>query len=473
MHTSGSDPELEVIGITQDSRNVTSGMAFIAIRGTEVDGHLFLEDAVENGASVIICEDSFYTESDSVWVIEVESTRAILGKLAQAFVQNPADSLRIIGVTGTNGKTTTATLIYQILTAAGKKTSLLGTVSKRILADEIESSLTTADPIELAVDMKNMVNAGSEFLVMEVSSHALHQQRVNGFDFEIAAFTNLSHDHLDYHRTMDQYADAKKLLFDGLRSTSTAVINADDPYGAHMISNCDADCVEISFKTDRYELISESSNGITLRIADIAIDSPLIGRFNAYNLATACEVALAAGVEKAELKQAVLQANGAIGRMEKITSKPDRGPVVIVDYAHTPDALEHVVTTLMRLKLEKESLTVIFGAGGNRDRSKRPEMAKAAALADKVVVTSDNPRFEDPGKIIDDIMAGFEDPDPVIQITDRREAISKTIAEAGEHELILIAGKGHEDYQDVKGTKHPFDDRRIAEQALQKRSGGN
>jgi len=462
-----------VIGITQDSRNVTSGMAFIAIRGTEVDGHLFLEDAVENGASVIICEDSFYTETDSVCVIEVESTRAILGKLAQAFVQNPAESLRIIGVTGTNGKTTTATLIYQILTAAGKKTSLLGTVSKRILADEIESSLTTADPIELAVDMKNMVNAGSEFLVMEVSSHALHQQRVSGFDFEIAAFTNLSHDHLDYHRTMEQYADAKKLLFDGLRSSSTAVINADDPYGAHMIGNCNAGSVEISFKKDRYELIEESSNGISLRIADITVDSPLIGRFNAYNLATACEIALAAGIEKADLKHAVEQANGAIGRMEKIRSKADSGPVVIVDYAHTPDALEHVVTTLMRLKQENESLTVVFGAGGNRDRSKRPEMAKAASLADKVVVTSDNPRFEDPVRIIDDIMEGFEDPNSIIRITDRKEAITKTIAEAGKHELILIAGKGHEDYQDVQGTKHPFDDRRIADEALHKRSGGN
>lgn len=449
---------------------MTPGSVFIAIRGNEVDGHMFLEDAIARGANVLICEESFYTDAIDVCVIEVESTREILGTIAQQFAGAPAQKLTIIGITGTNGKTTVATLVYQVLTKLGKKASLLGTVSKRILEEELHSSLTTSDPIELASDMKAMTEAGSEFLVMEVSSHALSQARVNGFDFNVAAFTNLSHDHLDYHSTVEEYAKAKKLLFDQLPSTSTAIVNIDDVRGHFMISDTKANVEEFSFKTQDNHILQNSANGLTLIVDEVNIKSPLVGDFNAYNVAEAFLICKALGFDGNSIAKALQTCSGASGRMETVVVEGDHLPIVIVDYAHTPDALENVLSTLAKLKKEDGKLICVFGAGGDRDPTKRPEMARAATkYADQLFVTSDNPRFENPDVIINQILTGFDQKEHVITQSDRKEAIQEAIKSAKSNDIVLIAGKGHEDYQDIRGTKHPFNDYEIAEAALQQK----
>tara|TARA_R110000868_G_scaffold259361_3_gene517217 strand:+ start:46261 stop:47718 length:1458 start_codon:yes stop_codon:yes gene_type:complete len=473
LHVSRTKPEEELHRLVQDSRQITEGSVFIAVRGHEVDGHMFLEDAIQRGAKVLITEESYYTDADGVCVIEVENTRTLVGKLAQAFAGNPAKKLLIIGITGTNGKTTTATLVHQILSKTGKKASLLGTVSKKILEEEISSSLTTSDPIELANDMKMMVEAGSDYLVMEVSSHALIQSRVSGFDFSVAAFTNLSHDHLDYHVTVEEYAKAKKILFDTLPKTSVAIINADDQYGAYMLSDCKAKNVLLSFGTEHSYILSNSSTGLKLSVEGVNIDSPLIGKFNAYNVAQAYLICKELGLSPSSISKALSTSSGAAGRMQSI--EIENAPLAIVDYAHTPDALENVLSTLSQVKEKDQKLTVIFGAGGDRDSSKRPEMAQVVEkYADTIFVTSDNPRFEDPEKIISDVLVGFEKKAKVISITNRKDAIERAIAESDVRNIVLIAGKGHEDYQDIKGVKHLFDDRVIAKGALELYSkGGN
>ncbi len=465
LHVSRTKPEGELRSLAQNSRNVKKDSVFIAVRGHEVDGHMFLEDAIAQGAKVLITEESYYTDAEGVCVMEVENTRVLVGKLAQAFAGNPAKKLSVIGITGTNGKTTTATLVHQILTKAGKKASLLGTVSKKILEEEVSSSLTTSDPIELANDMKIMLEAGSDYLVMEVSSHALVQSRVSGFDFKVAAFTNLSHDHLDYHITLKEYAKAKKILFDSLPASSSAIINVDDEYGSFMFSDCTAKTVLFSFKSDTNSIISNSSTGLKLELAGVEIESPLIGEFNAYNVAEAYLICKELGMDSSSISEALKTANGAAGRMQAI--EVEGAPLAIVDYAHTPDALENVLSTLSQVKEKDQKLIVVFGAGGDRDASKRPEMAKAAeTFAETIYVTSDNPRFENPDTIIADILAGFETTNKVTSITNRKEAIQQAISLAGKNDIILIAGKGHEDYQDVEGTKHPFDDRLVATEAL-------
>lgn len=472
LHTTNKKFEGELRSFAINSREVQEDSVFIAIRGTQVDGHMFLEDAIERGAKVVICEESYYTDHD-VCVIEVENTQKIAGRIAQAFAGNPADQLKIVGITGTNGKTTTATLVYQILSACNKKASMLGTVSKRILDDVLDSKLTTSDPIELAADMKAMVEAGSEYLVMEVSSHALHQDRVAGVDFEVAAFTNLTQDHLDYHETLEEYARAKKILFDTLPESSTAVINMDDPMGATMLQDCKAQQLTLSFSDESSHILKNSSEGITLIVNGEKIESPLIGTFNAYNIGEAFLICIALGLEPKEIANALCNAKGAAGRMEPVQVDGSSLPVVIVDYAHTPDALKNVLSTLCTIKEEEQTLTVVFGAGGDRDSGKRPKMAQAAyEFADRIIITSDNPRSENPDLIITDILNGLEDMDKVKSITDRKEAIKHAIDEATENEIILIAGKGHEDYQEVKGERHPFDDREIARVFLRAKAKG-
>lgn len=473
LHISRTKPEDEIGPLVQDSRKVTEGSVFIAIRGTEVDGHLFLEDAIHRGAKVLICEESFYTDKEGVCVMEVENSRSLFGPLAQAFEDNPAQKLTIVGITGTNGKTTTSTLVYQILQYAGKKASLLGTVEKRILDTPLDSKLTTADPIELAADMKKMVEAGSEYLVMEVSSHALHQLRVGGIEFSIGAFTNLSHDHLDYHETLEAYASTKKMLFDGLKADATAIINMDDEYGPFMASDTKAKVIGLSFEDTDTQIISSSPDGLVLSVKGTEIRTPLVGNFNAYNVAESFLISEALGLDKNTIVKALQEVKGAPGRMEIVSTMAD-SPKVMVDYAHTPDALANVLSTLKMLKKEDQKLFVVFGAGGDRDSVKRPEMAKAAqAYADRIIVTSDNPRTENPDLIIADILQGFEITDNVTSITSRKEAIHWAIEEAQPQDIVLIAGKGHEDYQEIEGVRHPFDDRVVATEALQlKKQGG-
>ncbi|NGP89417.1 UDP-N-acetylmuramoyl-L-alanyl-D-glutamate--2,6-diaminopimelate ligase [Fodinibius halophilus] len=470
-----SGPEPTAIGaLTQDSRAVEEGDVFIAVRGFNVDGHIFIEDAVENGASVIICEESYYTDKE-VCVLEVEDTRLLVGKLAQAFEGNPADRLTIIGITGTNGKTTVATLVFQVLQQLGEQPSLLGTVAKRIGNEELRSLLTTSDPIELAADMAKMVETNSTHLVMEVSSHALDQERVAGVNFDIAVFTNLSHDHLDYHDDLKSYAASKKKLFDNLDDDAHAIINGDDDQAAFITMDCSAKVIDFSFNKAldvECQILSNSIEGVVTRIGDQVIESPLIGAFNAYNIAEAFLICRALGYEKEAIANALETASGAAGRLERVQESANgNNPVVLVDYAHTPDALENVVQTLAELKQENQLLHTIFGCGGDRDKTKRPKMAKIAErYSDKVTVTSDNPRSEDPDEIIDEIMVGFEETDSAERITDRREAIEKAVKDGDHHTMILIAGKGHETYQEVQGQRHDFDDRAIASKALASRN---
>ncbi|NIR73090.1 MAG: UDP-N-acetylmuramoyl-L-alanyl-D-glutamate--2,6-diaminopimelate ligase [Aliifodinibius sp.] len=470
-----SGPEPKSIGmLRQDSRKIEEGDVFIAIKGFQVDGHSFIDDAIANGASVIICEDPFYSD-DEVSVVEVPDTRSLIGPLAQEFYDNPANKLTLIGITGTNGKTTVANLVYQTLQNLGARPSLLGTISKRIGDRERESSLTTSDPIELASDMAQMVEAGSTHLVMEVSSHALDQQRVHGINFEIAAFTNLSHDHLDYHDDLKSYAKSKKILFDNLSPDSTAVINGDDDYASFIVMDCPARIIDFSFNKALEvdcQVLSNNMDGLVLRIGKIMIESPLVGAFNAYNLSQAFLICRSMGYQDEEVKDALEASTGAAGRLERIKGSEKEGnPVVLVDYAHTPDALENVASTLAEIKAEGHTLHIIFGCGGNRDKTKRPKMARIAeTYGDKVTVTSDNPRNEDPDAIIDAIMQGFDDAEPIIRITDRKKAIEQAIKDADANTMILIAGKGHETYQEIAGKRHDFDDRAIARTALGNRN---
>lgn len=467
-----SGPEPNRIGtLTQDSRKVEEDSVFIAIRGFQVDGHTFIDDAIANGASVIICEESYYTEED-VCILQVEDTRSLVGPLAQAFKGNPEQELTLIGITGTNGKTTVATLVYQVLQKLGAKTSLLGTIGKRIGDKEIKSSLTTSDPIELASDMAQMVEMGSTHLVMEVSSHALDQQRTSGIDFQVAAFTNLSHDHLDYHDDLKAYAKSKKQLFDKLPADATAVINGDDEQAGFITEDCPARIVNFSFKKAldvECQVLSSSMNGLVVRIGRIMIESPLVGTFNAYNLTEAFLICRALEYADKNIKEALQTSAGAAGRLERVQgSGKSNNPVVLIDYAHTPDALENVASTLAEIKDEKQKLHIVFGCGGNRDQTKRPKMAKVAEqYGEKVTVTSDNPRDEDPDTIIDEIMTGFDSPESVERITDRKKAIENAVKNGQSHTMILIAGKGHETYQEINGERHDFDDREIARKALE------
>ena len=475
LDTSKYQSDTVVGPLVQDSRQVTDGSVFIAIRGHEVDGHAFMEDAIYRGAKVVICEESFYSDED-VCIIEVENTRSLIGPLAHKMAGNPANQLKVVGITGTNGKTTTATLVYQILMECGYKASLLGTVAKKILDETIDSKLTTSDPIELASDMRAMVDAGSQYLVMEVSSHALHQERVNGFSFDIGVFTNLSQDHLDYHNNIEEYAAAKKLLFDRLPADGTAIVNVDDAYGKRMIAQCDAQLIKFSFEEEENAILSNTAEGLKLTVHGQELSSSLSGNFNAYNIAQAYLVCEALGLDSAVIADALTKVDGAPGRMENVTLEggKDKLPTVIVDYAHTPDALENVLTTLKSLKENaNQKLICVFGAGGDRDTSKRPKMAQAAEqFADLVIVTSDNPRTENPDVIIADILQGFESTENVSSITSRDEAINHAIQTANASDIVLIAGKGHENYQEINGERHHFDDREVAREALTAKLGG-
>lgn len=462
--------------LRNDSRKVAKGDIFIAIRGYEADGHTFLADAVENGASVLISEERYEAGSDAV-VVVVENTRKLISPLAQKIAGDPAKDLRIIGITGTNGKTTVATLVWQVLRYLNQPAGLLGTVSKRINDEEHESRLTTADSIELAADMKKMKAAGCIYLVMEVSSHALHQERVHGIDFEVAAFTNISHDHLDYHSTMEEYAASKKKLFDELSETSWAVINADDTYAGYMIDDTPAKILDFSLHGRALinATLEEMSADVTiLGVEGVKVHSPLVGHFNAVNIVQALMICTALGFDGRTVASNLGKCKGAEGRMEKVTVNGgyDHLPVIIVDYAHTPDALENVASTLAELKSEDQILTIIFGCGGDRDRTKRPEMAKIAeTFADKVVVTSDNPRSEDPEAIIEEITAGFTPGYSYSAIASRKDAIHTVISDSGSNDIILIAGKGHETYQEFNGNRIHFDDREEASTALSWKKG--
>ncbi|WP_340103733.1 UDP-N-acetylmuramoyl-L-alanyl-D-glutamate--2,6-diaminopimelate ligase [Rhodohalobacter sp. 8-1] len=466
----------EIGMLCQDSRKITPGDTFIAIRGISSDGHKYIKKAVKNGATVIICEEKT-TDLENVVQIIVKNTRSLIGPLAQKMAGNPGDELTIIGITGTNGKTTVATLIWQVLTDLGQPASLLGTVEKRFnRTQSADSALTTADPIEIAGDMKKMVQMGSKFLVMEVSSHALAQQRTNGIPFYVAVFTNLSHDHLDYHKTEKHYAKSKKKLFDSLDATGWAITNVDDPYGEWITKDTAAKVIGLSFEkhnTVQADIVKSDASGTQIDIEDLQLKTSLIGKFNAYNAVQAVLALTALGFDGSHIAESFQRCTGAPGRMERVNESPEPvgEPIVVVDYAHTPDALENVSQTLASLKQEGQKLTILFGCGGDRDKSKRPKMAAIAEkYGDRVIVTSDNPRSEDPEAIIKDILAGFKDLSAIHHNSSRKEAIEQAILEAGDNDIVLIAGKGHETYQEINGERSHFDDREEAREALKKRA---
>jgi len=464
------DPPATIGSICVDSRLVSRGDVFVAVRGPSLDGHAYIQDAIEAGAFIIIAESDL--EYEGIYCVKVTDTRPLAGMLALAERGHPEKHMTLIGVTGTNGKTTVSTLVYQVLQTLGNQCGLIGTVEKRIGERVLESHLTTPGPIELSIDLSEMANAGCTHVVMEVSSHALDQHRTVGLNFQVACFTNLTQDHLDYHGDMESYAKSKAKLFSQLQPTAVAIVNTDDPYSESVVSNTVAQRWNISFKSGSgNHIIENGSAGIVLDMEGTIIQSPLSGDFNAYNVSTAWLACIAAGCSPANAAAALSSATGAAGRLERV-SGPSGSPIVFVDYAHTPDALENVLKTLNSMR-GLGNIIVIFGCGGNRDKTKRPMMgAIAAKYADWVYVTSDNPRFEEPEDIIEDIIAGISDPVNLYREADRHKAIFAAIRMAGADDIVLIAGKGHETYQEIKGVRYPMDDRLIAFEALSPNAHG-
>jgi UDP-N-acetylmuramoyl-L-alanyl-D-glutamate--2,6-diaminopimelate ligase len=469
VHVNGTLPDAVAL-VTSDSRKVVPGSVFVAVPGTTVDGHTFIPKALEQGATVLVTERAVSVPSGVV-TIQVTSSRKVLALLSLAWNGNPHQKLTFAGVTGTNGKTTISTLVWQILTKTGISAGLLGTVRKVYGKTEVQSSLTTSGAEELAADLRRMVEEGCTHVVMEVSSHALDQDRVYGIPFSVAGFTNLTHDHLDYHKTFEAYSKAKKKLFDGLSENAIAVVNVDDAHGRFMVHDTKATVWEVSFAPESTNHILENSPaGIRLNMDGVLMHSPLVGRFNAYNVAQAYYMSMALGIPRQLAGELIHHAPGAPGRLQKVHHSRVDDIAVFVDYAHTPDALRNILETLKEVRRAESRLIVIFGCGGNRDAAKRPVMAQVAeAYADVIVVTSDNPRFEQPEAIISDIMAGFANPGSVTVNADREAAIAATIASATPGDVVVIAGKGHENYQEIQGVKHPMDDVLLAQAALEKR----
>lgn len=456
------DTTISVKGITADSREVKKHWIFLAVKGTQVDGHLFIEKAIDSGASVIICETMPSIVSVNVTYVQVEDSSHALGICAANFYDNPSENIKIIGVTGTNGKTTVTTLLYDLFTSLGYTVGLISTVVNKIGNRDIPSTHTTPGPVSLQALLAEMVKAGNEYCFMEVSSHALVQKRTEGIDFTGALFTNISHDHLDFHSTFKEYIYAKKLLFDGLSKNAFAIFNEDDQNGEVMVQNCKALKRSFALKTMadyKARILENLISGLHLSIDGNEMYSQLIGQFNASNLLAVYAISQELEQDKLEVLTKLSSLSSVEGRFQQMTS--EKQIMAVVDYAHTPDALMNVLKTIKTLRTGNEQVITVVGCGGDRDKTKRPEMAKIAAeLSTKVVLTSDNPRSEQPDEIIKDMVAGL---DPValaktLQISDRKEAIKLACTLAQPHDIILIAGKGHEKYQDIKGVKHPFDD---------------
>ena len=455
-----------------DSRKVEAGDVFIAIRGTEADGHRFLEGAAQKGALAIICEDLPESLADGVTYVEVPDSQRALAIMASQFFGNPSRNLRLVGITGTNGKTTVSTLLYHLFKGAGYKVGLISTI--RIMVDDVEyaTRLTTPDALTINRHLALMNEAGVEFCFMEVSSHGIAQRRAEGLRFEGAVFTNLSHDHLDYHKTFAAYRDTKKKLFDGLLKNAFALTNADDKNGLVMIQNTGARKYTYALKTYgdfRAQILEQQLDGQLLKIEEHQVWTKLIGAFNAYNILAIYAVASLLGLESMEILQGISQLKNVDGRFQYFVS--NNKITAIIDYAHTPDALNNVLTTINTLRTGNENVITVVGCGGDRDKSKRPVMGHISSqMSNTVLFTSDNPRSEDPGTIIREMEAGVEAQNSrkVISIEDRRQAIRTACKLAAPGDIILIAGKGHETYQEIKGIRRDFDDYQIVREELEK-----
>ena len=444
-----------------DSRKVVPGTLFFATRGTQADGHAYIPAAVAAGAAAVVCEELPAERPVGVTFVQVPDSTVALGQVASAFYGHPSRRLKLVGVTGTNGKTTTATLLYRMFRRLGYKAGLISTVVYCVDDREIPSTHTTPDSIRLNAMMAEMVEAGCDYCFMEVSSHSLVQHRTAGLAFVGGIFSNITHDHLDYHKTFAEYIRAKKLFFDGLPAGAFALTNADDRNGMVMVQNTKATVKTYalqSFADFRCRIVETLLDGMLLNLDGSEVWVKFLGRFNAYNLTSVYATALLLGARRDEVLRILSDLTSVDGRFEPIHSK--EGVTAIVDYAHTPDALQNVIGTINEIRKKDQRLYVVVGCGGTRDATKRPEMAKIAVDgSDMAVLTSDNPRLEEPGAIIEQMKSGLEPGARYLAITDRREAIKAAVALARPGDIILVAGKGHETYQDVGGVKHHFDDR--------------
>jgi UDP-N-acetylmuramoyl-L-alanyl-D-glutamate--2,6-diaminopimelate ligase len=455
-----------VDNLQTDSRLAGPGSLFIAMKGTHIDGHSFIPQVIAAGASLIVCEDLPATLQPNVTYIRVENTAAAAGIIAHNFYGQPTGKLKLVGVTGTNGKTTIATLLYKLFSALGHKCGLLSTVQNHIADRILPATHTTPDPLHLNALLKEMVDAGCAYAFMETSSHAIHQQRIAGLHYAGGIFSNITHDHLDYHKTFDEYIRVKKSFFDSLPSDSFAISNADDKRGAIMLQNTSAKKYFYALRIlaeFKGRILENNLTGLVMTINDQEVHFRLIGEFNAYNLLAVYGSAICLGKDRSEVLRHLSTLTGAEGRFDYIMSQKER-IIGIVDYAHTPDALINVLVTIQKLRKGHERIITVVGCGGDRDKTKRPLMGAAACeYSDKVIFTSDNPRSEDPDQIIRDIEEGLNTAAKrkFISITDRKEAIRTALNLAAAEDILLIAGKGHEKYQEIKGVKYPFDDKEI------------
>ena len=462
------DTDTEITGVNIDSRLIAAGQLFVAMKGTQVDGHQFISKAIEQGAAAVLCEDMPESVAAGVTFVQVTSTEDAAGKGATLFYGDPSRKLKLVGVTGTNGKTTVATLLYNMFRAMGYKCGLLSTVCNYIEDEAIAADHTTPDPIELNQLLHRMVEAGCEYAFMECSSHAIAQRRISGLSFVGGIFTNLTRDHLDYHKTFENYRNAKKSFFDGLPKTAFAITNADDRNGMIMVQNTKATVKTYSTRVAadfKGKLLECHFEGMYLEIDGREVGVQFIGKFNVSNLLAVYGAAVMLGKRPEDVLVVLSTLHSVRGRLEPIHCAA--GYTAIVDYAHTPDALANVLNAIHEVLDGKGKVITVCGAGGNRDKGKRPLMAQEAVRqSDKVIITSDNPRFENPQDIINDMLEGLNSRqrEKVLSIVDRREAIRTACMLAHKGDVVLIAGKGHEDYQEIQGVKHHFDDREVVEQ---------
>ncbi|NJN27393.1 MAG: UDP-N-acetylmuramoyl-L-alanyl-D-glutamate--2,6-diaminopimelate ligase [Cyclobacteriaceae bacterium] len=459
--TSG-DMNIPVASVHFDSRKVAKGDVFVAVAGTQVDGHQFIQKAIAQGAVAIVCEHAMDAQP-GVAVVQTESSSKALGIIASNYYENPSSKLKLIAVTGTNGKTTTVTLLFHLFRKLGYNAGLLSTILNKINDESLPSTHTTGDALQINQLLRSMVDAGCTHCFMEASSHAIDQNRIAGLAIDVAVFSNITHDHLDYHHTFDEYIKAKKKLFDSLTPGAFALVNIDDKRGSIMLQNTRAEKRTFGIQTMadfKARVISNSLTGLELDIDNFKIWFNLIGKFNAYNLVAAYGVGVLLEEDPQEVLTALSSLPPVPGRFERVPLKSK--VIAIIDYAHTPDALDNVLKTIESIRTRNEQVITVTGCGGNRDKEKRPLMAEIACkLSDRVIFTSDNPRDEDPEVIIDDMKRGVRPSDyrKTLTIVDRKEAIKTALALAKDEDIILIAGKGHEDYQEIKGIKNHFSDK--------------
>ena len=465
------DAEVEVTGVKIDSRQIQPGYLFVAIKGTQTDGHQFIPKAVGLGAVAVLCEDLPTNQAAGVTYVQVASTEAAIGPVATLFHGDPSSRLKLVGVTGTNGKTTIATLLYNMFRSFGHRCGLLSTVCNYIDGEAVPATHTTPDPIELNELLERMAAAGCEYVFMECSSHAIAQKRIGGLHFAGGLFTNLTRDHLDYHKTFENYRDAKKAFFDALPKDAFAITNADDKNGLFMVQNTRAQVKTYSVRQMadfRARIIECHFEGMYLEMDGREVGVQFIGKFNVSNLLCVYGAAVMLGKSPEDILVVMSTLKSVNGRLDPIRSP--EGFTAIVDYAHTPDALENVLNAIHEVLDGRGKVITVCGAGGNRDKGKRPLMAQEAVKqSDRVIITSDNPRFEEPQAIINDMLAGLDarQMKKVLSIVDRREAIRTACMMAEKGDVILIAGKGHEDYQEIQGVKHHFDDHEVVRECFQ------